>query len=72
MFEPVKVGAYRVLVQSVVEAWIRYYSAISRITVGLVLGILGLPVPKGSPTRKLERDSLPGSVVIGEAVMLLN
>lgn len=66
MFEPTKVGICRVLIQSVVGTRIRYYSVTSRIT---VLGILGLPVPKESPTRKLERDSLPGSVVIGEAVL---
>lgn len=69
MFEPTKVGTYRILIQSVVGTRIRYYSATSRIT---FLGVLGLPVPKGSPARKLEGDSLPGSVVIGEAVMLLN
>lgn len=69
MFEPTRVGRYRILIQSVVGTRIRYYSVTSRIT---VLGILGLPVPKGSPTRKLEGDCLPGPVVVGEAVILLN
>lgn len=68
MFEPTRVGRYRVLIQCVVGTRIRY-SVTSRIT---VLGILGLPVPKGSPTRKLKGDCLPGSVVVGEAVILLN
>jgi len=30
------------------------------------------PVPKGGATRKLERDSLQGHVVIGQGVMALN